>query len=55
MHRKEVNTTRLNELELTLQMILNIILQEFMNLDKTRRGQKNNIDTSFLYHNFYVN
>lgn len=36
-------------------MILNIVLQEFMNLDETRRGQKHNIDTSFLYHNFYVN
>ena len=55
MHGKEIDTTGLNKLKLTLQMILNIILQEFMNLDETRRGQKNNIDTSFLYHNLYVN
>ena len=54
MHGKEVDATGLNELELTLQMILNIVWEELVYLDETSGGQKNNIDTSFLHHNFNV-
>ena len=55
MHGKEVDATRLNQLELTLQVILNIILQELMDFHKAHRRYKNEVDAGLLYHNFDVN